>query len=169
MQNQYTSTTYTQLQSCDKGKYLISSWGLFLKIIICTFFLRCKNTVGQKTPFLHRKLCEKPKHCISTELALQTPYVSYYCQCASRKRQSKTIQPDILPTPSLYWKPSIQGWEAEHMGCWGAVLGWHVVGMQRMVENHLCWTRAAHPEALKGLMKWNCFWACCTLSYLLNP
>lgn len=81
------------------------------------FFFYVQKTVGQKTPFLHCKLFEKPKHCISAELALQTPYVSYYCQCASRKRQSKTIQPDILPTPSPCWKPSIQGREAEHTGC----------------------------------------------------
>lgn len=111
--NQYTSTKYTQLQSRDKGTHVISCWVLFSKIIV-SILLCGKKTADEKIPFLYRKPCENPKHGTSAELALQTPYVSYYCQRAFRKRQSKTIQPYIIPTPSFYWTSSIQRREAEH-------------------------------------------------------
>lgn len=125
--NQYTSTKYTQLQSCDKGKHLISSWVLLLKRIV-SILLCGKNQLTRKYLFFTVNSVKKPRHCISRELALQTPYVSYYCQCASRKCQSKTIQPYIIPTPSFHWTSSIQRREAEHTRRWGTALGCRAIG-----------------------------------------
>lgn len=130
--NRYTSTRYTQLQSCDKGTHLISSWVLFLKRIV-SILLCGKPPVVQKIHLFFAVNCENPKHRISRELALQPPYVSHYCQGASRKCQSKTTQPSIIPTPSFYWMSSIQRREAEHTRRWGTVLGWRAIGMQKLV------------------------------------